>query len=183
LAAGRIAARRCLTELGLPGPPLLRHRDGSPVWPRTARGSITHKGDLCLVVAAAAGTVSGLGLDLEESAPLPELVWPLVLSAGERERHVASGGPLDPGRSRLVLCAKEAFYKWSRSVGGEAPEFHDVTVDADGDNLLFDAAGAVPQGRFVLGSTWTVAVVWSKPGAGSDRPVEATVPGRPEPAA
>ncbi len=160
VAAGRWAARECLARLGLPPVPLPRRADGAPDWPASVRGSITHKNGLCLVVVGSSESVTGLGLDLEESQPLPEITWPLALTPGELERLPRSGGPLDPGSSRLTLCAKEAFLKWRVSCGLALPDLLDVEVGASQDRLRFQAEGPVPAGRFVLGREWTVAVVW-----------------------
>jgi 4'-phosphopantetheinyl transferase EntD len=159
---GRVAARACLAALGLRAAPLLTRPDGSPAWPASVRGSISHKPGLCVVAAATDRVVSGLGIDVEPSGPLPDVVWATVLSPSEHSRHVGSRGPEDPRVSRLVFSAKEAYYKWHASTGATgAPGFHDVEVDVEGSSLRFSPPESGPEGTYVVGPAWTVAAVWS----------------------
>ena len=160
--AGRVAARTCLSALGAPDAPLLARPDGSPAWPTSIRGSISHKPHLCVAVAGSDCDVSGLGIDLEPTTSLPDVVWPTVLTPGEVARHCGSGGLLDPRVSRLAFTAKEAYYKWSRSSGHTgALDFKDVEVDVEGDTLLFSSSCSAPKGVYIIGRAWTLAAVWT----------------------
>ncbi|HTY72360.1 MAG TPA: 4'-phosphopantetheinyl transferase superfamily protein [Actinomycetes bacterium] len=189
-AAGRLGARRCLAGLGAPASgPLLSDASGAPSWPEGVRGSITHKPRLCLVAVADVGTVSGIGLDLEEMAPLPRLAWRAVLTEREIERHAGSRGVLDPTRSRLILCAKEAFYKWRCSSGGAPPDLHGIEVDLDAhgmlrltqpvvasrDQALVPASRPLMRAAHVVARDWSVVLIWSPSTAAGSRPAPAGI--------
>jgi 4'-phosphopantetheinyl transferase EntD len=106
-SAGRHAARAALAALGEALAPVPRGDDRAPVWPQGVAGSITHTRGACL--AAVARGRAGLGLDLEEDAPLDPSLWETVLLP--EEAAWARGEP-DPGRAAmLVFSAKEAAYK------------------------------------------------------------------------
>ena len=168
--AGRVAAHTCLAALGAPPAPLRTRPDGSPAWPSSVRGSISHKPGLCVAAAATEGVVSALGIDVEPSKPLPGVVWATVLSPHELSRHVGSRRVQDPRVSRLVFSAKEAYYKWQVSAGATGTaEFHDVEVHVKDNSLQFSPPGAEPVGAYVVGPSWTITAVWSPP-RGQKRP-------------
>lgn len=115
----RWAAAQCVRRLGHEPGPLLPGRLGAPRWPHGLVGSLTHCRGYRAAVVAPASSVSGLGIDAEPDAPLPERVLAHVASAGER-RHLAALRSADPAVrwDRLLFCAKEAFYKvWSPAMG------------------------------------------------------------------
>lgn len=162
-AAGRSCARVALQRLGAAGPVLIR-RDGAPGWPEGVRGSITHKPDLAMAVAARSDLVGGLGLDLEEALELSAAVRTVVLTAGERDR-LPQGGAAGTV-ARLLFSAKEAYYKWLRSAGRRDPvTFRDVEVAAEGGALRYrPRAGTdlpTPQGAYVLGRDLLLTVAWT----------------------
>ncbi|SCK54752.1 4'-phosphopantetheinyl transferase [Streptomyces sp. WMMB 322] len=115
----RWAAAQCVRRLGHEPAPLLPGRMGAPSWPHGLVGSLTHCRGYRAAVVASNSSVSGLGIDAEPDAPLPERVLAHVTSAGER-RHLAELRSADPAVrwDRLLFCAKEAFYKvWSPVMG------------------------------------------------------------------
>lgn len=115
----RWAAAQCVRRLGYEPAPLLPGRMGAPRWPYGLVGSLTHCRGYRAAVVASTASVSGLGIDAEPDAPLPERVLAHVASAGER-RHLADLRSADPAVrwDRLLFCAKEAFYKvWSPVMG------------------------------------------------------------------
>lgn len=164
--AGRACAHHILTALAQSPAPLLRRRDGAPDWPRTVRGSISHKPDLCLAIAARATDVAGIGVDLEVHRALPAPVWARVFTAAELRRlHV-----LTPAarviRARLCFSAKECYYKWYRSQGGyQQPDFDDVEVEITGTSLRVQPTpgSGLPavEGCFAQGDTWLITALWS----------------------
>jgi enterobactin synthetase component D len=62
--AGRFAALQALRELGEHAAPG-RHDDGSPRWPSSIVGSITHGAERALCAVARSADVRGLGIDAE----------------------------------------------------------------------------------------------------------------------
>lgn len=104
-AAGRLAARRCLTALGRAPAGLPMAADRAAVWPDGVFGSISHASGVAIAVARMAGP---LGMDVEEDAPLEADLWPIICAADE-----LSDLP-EAGRGRLVrqvFAAKEALFK------------------------------------------------------------------------
>lgn len=129
--AGRTCARALLAALGVGPVPIPRRPDGAPAWPAGVVGSISHCRGLCAVAVAPAGTVVGLGLDVELADPFePGLLGAicrpdeLAALAAHRERPPAAWGP-------VVFSAKEAFYKCYRPLTGRFLELADVAVDVD----------------------------------------------------
>jgi 4'-phosphopantetheinyl transferase EntD len=164
--AGRLCARRIMDELIQAPAPLLRRRDGAPDWPRGVRGSISHKSRLCVVVAGPAPALSGIGIDLEASRPLPAPVWRRVFTATELDRLETIPPVARAITARLWFSAKECYYKWYRSQEGtEEPDFGDVEVDTAGDELHLRPLGGVylpeAHGCLVGGRDWLLTALWS----------------------
>src|SRR5699024_4311675 len=163
-AAGRLGARQIFGQLGIESGRLLAARDGAPLWPQGSRGSITHKSKLGVVVAASIQTWSGVGVDLEVLAPLPAPVWTRVLVGAERK--ALRSGRTGKIEARVIFSAKEAYYKWYKSLGhGGEPRFTDIHVMLDGNHIR-----AVPMvsGRFpAMSGVWisegghVIALGWS----------------------
>lgn len=165
-AAGRHCAHTVMAPLQAKRVPLLRHRSGAPDWPRTVRGSISHKSELCVAVAGAAETLAGIGIDVENSRALPAPVWARVFTTAER-RHLEVLPPAARAiRARLCFSTKECYYKWYRSQGGlREPNFDEVEVDVVGTALHVHPipASDLPavHGCFAEGSDWLITVLWS----------------------
>lgn len=109
-AAGRQCARRALVALGLNPVPIARGHAGEPIWPQGVVGSISHAEGLCVAVAAHAGRVRGLGVDVEpdreESVAFAKRICrQSELAAMERM------GPSIEALAAVIFSAKEATYK------------------------------------------------------------------------
>ena len=125
--AGRLCARAALAQLDIHGFPLVVGEARVPVWPAGVVGSISHCRGFCGVAVARAGTVAGLGLDVERADPLePELVA-RICTPNERARLRPQAGAPDPGK--LTFCAKESFYKCYFPLTREFLGFQDVEVE------------------------------------------------------
>ncbi len=110
--AGRRALRAALADAGLtvPTAPIDADDRGAPCLPAGAVGSISHKRDRAIAIAAAA-TGQAIGIDLERRGPRRIDLSRRVLTPDELEALA----PLDPGdRGSAVVRAfaiKEAIYK------------------------------------------------------------------------
>lgn len=104
-AAGRTAARRCLTALGQPLTSLPIRPDRAADWPRGVFGSISHAAGVAVAVV---GMKNPLGVDLDADAGLEADLWPVICAAGE----MLELPDKDAGRHvRQIFAAKEAVFK------------------------------------------------------------------------
>jgi 4'-phosphopantetheinyl transferase EntD len=130
--AGRVLARRALERLGIAdAPPLLRGARGEPLWPDGVIGSITHKTDLCVVVAAKRERIRGLGIDVEDATDLDEELFDRICTPNEltwlESKHPSNHGLL----GKLLFSAKECVYKCRYPMTGEFLGFADVEIEPD----------------------------------------------------
>ncbi|MFC3614317.1 4'-phosphopantetheinyl transferase [Lutimaribacter marinistellae] len=108
-AAGRMAARLALRDLGAPAMAVPVGDDRAPIWPPGLVGSITHTDVACLAVAAWEGEVAMLGLDLEPDQPLDEDLVREICTETERDWLAEQ---TQPGlAAKVIFSAKEAVYK------------------------------------------------------------------------
>lgn len=103
--AGRAAARLALAALGLPSVAIPAGPQRQPLWPPGISGSIAHAAGLA---AAVARPGAPLGLDIEEDAPLPPDLWPLICQPDEL---AALPSARRGTYVRQVFSAKEAAFK------------------------------------------------------------------------
>lgn len=130
-ATGRRLARVLLARLGAPAGALLRGAERAPSWPPGIVGSISHKRSLCAVAVARGGALLGLGVDVEEDAPLAPALWRRVCTAAELDR-LRGAPPEEAGRTaRWIFCAKEATYKCVHPGLHASIGFQDVEVALD----------------------------------------------------
>jgi phosphopantetheine--protein transferase-like protein len=112
---GRVALRAALAALGAgpPASPILSTPRGAPALPSGYVGSISHKHEVAVAIAARGEPTprTTVGIDVEIPRPLRVDIAPRVLTPGER----AALASLDPAaRDAEVLfrfAAKEAIYK------------------------------------------------------------------------
>lgn len=129
-AAGRRAARRALAAIGWTGAEIRVRSDRSPLWPAGTIGSITHAGNLAVVVVGPAIKIEALGIDIEAEAALSPDLWDLVLTTRERQ-WVELQTPRERVRwATTIFSAKEAFYKFQYPITQQWLDFLDVEVDA-----------------------------------------------------
>lgn len=124
--AGRHIAHgllRCLecTSLAVP-----RGRHGEPLWPAGIVGSIAHDDEFAVAVAATAGMLGSVGVDIEPALPLPDDLLSVVITPGDRF------GSTDPRLgARILFTLKEAVYKAAFPLDGQVLGFEDIAVDFD----------------------------------------------------
>ncbi|MEY8837434.1 4'-phosphopantetheinyl transferase [Cribrihabitans sp. XS_ASV171] len=108
-AAGRMATRLALRDLGAPALAVPMGADRAPVWPAGLVGSITHCDTACLAVMAWEGEIRLLGLDLEHDTPLGNDLVPEICTEEERAWLAALEAPGQA--AKVIFSAKEAVYK------------------------------------------------------------------------
>jgi len=155
--AGRLAALHALQSLGLgselwPG----RREDGSPSWPKSTVGSITHGAGRALCVVARRADFRSLGIDAERL--LDERAKPELLEriCGEDERRVLEAGlPLsEPQRVSVAFSAKESLFKCLYPLVQKYMDFQAARVVA---------VSALEQPAFVVGELeLELSVAWSE---------------------
>jgi 4'-phosphopantetheinyl transferase EntD len=128
--AGRRYARAALEALGIPGRALPSARDGGPVWPRGAVGSISHAAGLCVAIAAPATLYAGVGIDLEaERAVGDDVLYEVVSDAREYAAALASCDPRDREVvPALLFVAKESAFKACRGLVTPPETFREIRV-------------------------------------------------------
>lgn len=127
---GRIALRRACEQLGVRPAELLPDDRGAPVLPRGMVGSISHKRDLVVAMAASrsAGT---LGVDIEDYGPPRLSIAPSVLVPSE----IAALETLPEPRRWIALLQrfsiKESIYKALDPYVRRYVGFHEAEVHPD----------------------------------------------------
>jgi 4'-phosphopantetheinyl transferase EntD len=137
-AAGRDCARRALRRLGWPDSDVAvgRNDDGSPRWPVSIVGSITHTDRYAAAAVARRADLVAIGIDAEAAEPLPVGVATLVFSAEEAAWAGAHpGGPWD----RVLFSAKESAAKAWAAASGRLHDLSEVEVGIDPATGTFSA--------------------------------------------
>jgi 4'-phosphopantetheinyl transferase EntD len=148
-AAGRIAARRAMAELGAAALPIPSGPDRAPMWPDGIVGSISHTATAC-VAAVARATVRSLGIDVEPAVPLapelvgtvcaPELAW-LDAQPAARRGLLAT----------LIFSAKECAYKAQYPLTRTLLGFDAMRVELDPPAATWRAVFLRPVPPFAAG--------------------------------
>jgi 4'-phosphopantetheinyl transferase EntD len=126
-STGRLLARRAMAELGLETGAIPRAEDRSPVWPAHAIGSISHAGEIAIASVAPAGSVRGLGVDLEEAERVTEPLYGKLFTSSEIERLRGAEARV----AGLMFSAKEAGYKAISPRVRRYVGFQEAEVDVD----------------------------------------------------
>lgn len=142
-AAGRRAARGALHAIGHEPAAIPIGPDRAPGWPPGLVGSISHSARRCLAAVARRGALSGLGIDLEPDADLPEPLWGAILTPDER-RRVTAGGTGAARLATLIFSAKEAAYKCQHPLTGALLDLQDLEIDLDLKRGVFACRFADP---------------------------------------
>jgi 4'-phosphopantetheinyl transferase EntD len=109
--AGRAALRAALEDLGADTGPILATNRGAPLMPEDLLGSISHKRELAVGLAARRQGSAEIGVDLEKDAPLRFDIARRVLT--EREAQELDRLSPDKRQSEVLLrlSCKESIYK------------------------------------------------------------------------
>ncbi|MBM0278033.1 4'-phosphopantetheinyl transferase family protein [Micromonospora tarensis] len=135
--AGRVCARRALTDLGLSPTAVPAAADRAPVWPVGVVGSITHTAGYCAAAAAHSTDIRSVGLDAEQHREVNPGVRRLVLLPEEE----ADCARLPSGTHWPVVLfsAKETVYKVWYPIVRSWLDFHDARLELDPDGGTFTA--------------------------------------------
>lgn len=127
-AAGRVAARRAMREIGVADRPVPAGADRAPIWPEGVVGSISHSAEHCVAAVAAADAWASVGIDVEPDAPLEETLWESVLRPEELAWLEANPAERRGRLARLIFSAKEAAYKCQYPLTRTLLDFDDVAI-------------------------------------------------------
>ena len=112
--AGRLAAARVLSVLGVDDYPLLPDENRAPLWPAHIQGSLTHHDSLALCIGRVSPDreVSGLGIDIERQLTdaMAAEIWPGIVSEEERQFLYTLPLPFAVALT-LVFSAKQSVFK------------------------------------------------------------------------
>lgn len=130
-AAGRIAAKQALAQLGVQNVSIPVANDRSPIWPTGFVGSISHAGNYAIACVAKRAERVGIGIDIEVAESLDPDLWQQVLTAQE----IDSLNRLDLSRRCRVASAiyslKEALFKFQYPITREWLDFHSAEAHLD----------------------------------------------------
>lgn len=130
-ALGRSMARKAMRTLGLGACAIPVAPDRAPIWPDGLSGSISHGGGVCVSVVSVDPAVSGLGIDVDSTAPLPADLWKIVCDSTEQDwlthQPLVAQGRL----AKLIFCAKEAAYKSQYPVSKRLFGFEGFHISVD----------------------------------------------------
>jgi enterobactin synthetase component D len=125
--AGRLAAARALARAGAPRVAIASDARGAPCMPAGFVGSISHKGELGVSLAAR-DDGARIGVDVEAIQPVRDGIDRYVLTEDERARL-----PADPeARARAVLASfsvKESIYKAIDPFVRRWVGYHEATLE------------------------------------------------------
>jgi 4'-phosphopantetheinyl transferase EntD len=109
--AGRVALRAALEDLGIETGPILATDRGGPLMPEGVVGSISHKKELAVGLAARREPDTELGVDLEKDTPLRIDIARRVLTEGETRELSSLSPEARHSEVLLRLSCKESIYK------------------------------------------------------------------------
>jgi enterobactin synthetase component D len=161
--AGRLAARRALSSLGIDATPG-RNDDGSPSWPRSVVGSITHGAGRALCAVSASSELRSLGIDAEKlmAATVSQELKQRICSTEERQLLTTAVPAPEHHLVTFAFSAKESLYKCLYPLMGQFMDFSAArvvsasatTTEAEGDlrgaltlELAVDWSAEFQQGR------------------------------------
>lgn len=134
-AAGRVAARAAMADLGLPPAAILMGADRAPVWPEGICGSISHSQTAAVALVARNTAFASLGIDVEEDTALPSDLWPEILTPGELEK-LQDLLPSKRGvRAKAIFSAKESVYKAQYLLTKDILDFNAVSITMAKDSF------------------------------------------------
>jgi len=130
---GRTALRAAFADLACDPGPILATARGAPRLPPDLRGSISHKQNLAVAIAARTGDLDAgswhLGIDLERIVAGHSGIARYVLRPEERERLPSGDGGRRSEELLFIFSAKEAIYKALDPFLRRYVSFREVSVE------------------------------------------------------
>ena len=159
--AGRGCARTALARLGFADVAIEKQKDGSPLWPEGAVGSISHSSLWSGAAVARKDQIRGIGLDIETVDRVGQRLERMILTLDEAAWMTRQPRGLWRQWRATIFSAKEAIYKCLHPLYAERIGFMDAIVTPSQDDLTFSVtmigavADAIPgctvmQGRYLM---------------------------------
>jgi enterobactin synthetase component D len=133
-AGGRVAMRRALAGLGIAAGPIGSTPRGAPLLPQPVVGSLSHKEDVAVALAAIRAGTENIGVDLEVEEPLRVDISRRVCRPEEIDELGRLGGPERDARVRVTFAVKEAIYKAIDPVVQRYVAFDEVALVFEGND-------------------------------------------------
>ena len=124
---GRHYAHQLLTEMGYPQKTIGKNNNGSPVWGKGIKGSISHcKGQLVICISDSSNLRS-VGVDIESCSRKINQSILKKISHSQEFQITKNFGKISPKETLFIFCLKEAILKCFGSLG-EKIEFQDIII-------------------------------------------------------
>lgn len=129
---GRYAAKLALMECGFTEPfEIIKHANGSPLWPDGFNGSLTHSDNFAACVVTKDPEVLALGIDAEPF--IADKVLPHIKKIVALQQETDLGISLNTTLSKtqfytLLFSAKESIFKCLNGITGSFIEFKDLAI-------------------------------------------------------
>jgi len=124
--AGRHCAHNALQSMGVESFPLLVGDKGAPLWPPQIVGSISHCENACIAVAGYCEQLSGIGVDVESSAPVGDDLLPLICT--DQELETISRSATVGAQAKIIFSIKESLFKCLFPIVHQWIDFKDVSI-------------------------------------------------------
>jgi 4'-phosphopantetheinyl transferase EntD len=161
--AGRLCARRALTQLGIENFPLLVGNNREPVWPTGIVGSISHTEGYCGVAVAGKHRIESLGLDVELTRSLSRDCWRQICTRSEQAWVDSLPSDRRQENIALLFSAKECLYKCQYPISRTWLNFHNVAIAINPDMGEFYATLLVKVGSiFKRGTCFSGKYLFSR---------------------
>ncbi|MBU2885837.1 4'-phosphopantetheinyl transferase superfamily protein [Gilvimarinus agarilyticus] len=125
--SGRYCAHQCLDRLDT-RKPILKTKEGVPIWPKAVTGSISHSTKLSGAIASSTKTIGGIGLDIETIGRISPDMWAILYTNNEIDLLKRTAMPEVDFLSTLIFSMKEAFYKMQFPISGLFMDFQDCEI-------------------------------------------------------
>ncbi len=142
--AGRVLSGLVLRELGVTETEILIGKHRNPLWPEGVLGSISHASNTVLAAVALGGTISAIGIDVEEVISLETARNIHQSIVNDEELALMGQEDLSFGYAlTIVFSAKESFFKAAYPSVGEYFDFDAlrlVNLDLGSQSFTFRVA-------------------------------------------
>ena len=138
--AGRYCAHNIMNTMGFYGFPILKDKNGAPIWPKGTTGSITHSGNLAAATASTTERIKSVGLDIQKRVvPFPPNVVRILYRADEIDAFKRIPPKLLDLYSCCIFSAKESVFKSCYMAFKFLPDFSDIFVELNLTKGIFHA--------------------------------------------